>query len=148
MLNLRLVLNYSVHSFINLLMYFFISDLRPEQKERILDYVEKFCMTLLHQVLFCPLFTRDEEMDLAIQKRYWSIVHKIGSLIAWKNLKNFYYFIKLLFSCSVMIRKLLHIFRLKAKWFDVRYSNWIIQPVINLMLFWVLGLGLQFKLNV
>lgn len=58
----------------------FISDLRPEQKERILEYVEKLCMTLLHQVLFCPLFTNDEEMDLAIQKRYLRKFEALSSL--------------------------------------------------------------------
>lgn len=61
--------------------YFFILDLRPEQKERILDYVEKFCMTLLHQVLFCPLFTSDEEMDLAIQRRYLSTLEVLPLFI-------------------------------------------------------------------
>ncbi|XP_065208795.1 rab5 GDP/GTP exchange factor [Planococcus citri] len=40
-----------------------------EQRENLMNYVEKFSMTLLHQVLFCPIFTNDEEMDLIIQKR-------------------------------------------------------------------------------
>lgn len=47
-----------------------MSDLRQDHKEKLLEYVEKLCMTLLHQVLFCPIFTKDEEMDLVIQKRY------------------------------------------------------------------------------
>lgn len=53
--------------------------LRAEQKEKLLDYVEKFSMTALHHLLFCPLFTKDEEMDLIIQKRLIveMIMHRI-----------------------------------------------------------------------
>lgn len=40
-----------------------------ELKEQILDYCEKFTMTVLHRNLFCPPTTSDEEKDLAIQAR-------------------------------------------------------------------------------
>ncbi|CAK9822055.1 Rab5 GDP/GTP exchange factor [Anthophora retusa] len=45
------------------------ADITPEIKEKLLDYVEKYAMTLLYRILFCPPFTNDEEKDLAIQKR-------------------------------------------------------------------------------
>ncbi|XP_017886002.1 rab5 GDP/GTP exchange factor [Ceratina calcarata] len=45
------------------------SDISPEIKEKLLDYVERYAMTLLYRILFCPPFTNDEEKDLAIQKR-------------------------------------------------------------------------------
>lgn len=45
------------------------ADLTPEIKEKLLDYVERYTMTLLYRILFCPPFTSDEEKDLAIQKR-------------------------------------------------------------------------------
>lgn len=38
-------------------------------KEMCLDYFEKFSMTNLYSVLFCPATTEDEDMDLAIQTR-------------------------------------------------------------------------------
>lgn len=38
-------------------------------KERLLDYVERYTMTLLYRLLFCPPYTNDEEKDLDIQKR-------------------------------------------------------------------------------
>ncbi|XP_017757948.1 PREDICTED: rab5 GDP/GTP exchange factor [Eufriesea mexicana] len=41
----------------------------PEVKEKLLDYVERYAVTLLYRILFCPPFTSDEEKDLAIQKR-------------------------------------------------------------------------------
>ncbi|XP_043271650.1 rab5 GDP/GTP exchange factor [Venturia canescens] len=40
-----------------------------EVKERLLDYVERYAMTLLYSTLFCPQFTTDEDKDLAIQNR-------------------------------------------------------------------------------
>ncbi|XP_035737523.1 rab5 GDP/GTP exchange factor-like isoform X1 [Vespa mandarinia] len=45
------------------------TDISADIKERLLDYVEKYSMTLLYRILFCPPFTTDEEKDLAIQKR-------------------------------------------------------------------------------
>ncbi|XP_014485610.1 PREDICTED: rab5 GDP/GTP exchange factor isoform X2 [Dinoponera quadriceps] len=45
------------------------ADIPPEIKEKLLDYVERYAMTLLYRILFCPPFTTDEEKDLAIQKR-------------------------------------------------------------------------------
>lgn len=45
------------------------SDLTPKVKEKLLDYIERYTMTLLYRILFCPPFTSDEEKDLAIQKR-------------------------------------------------------------------------------
>ncbi|XP_024870780.1 rab5 GDP/GTP exchange factor [Temnothorax curvispinosus] len=45
------------------------SDISPDIKEKLLDYVERYAMTLLYRILFCPPFTTDEEKDLAIQKR-------------------------------------------------------------------------------
>ncbi|KAI4501376.1 hypothetical protein M0802_003749 [Mischocyttarus mexicanus] len=45
------------------------ADISADIKERLLDYVEKYSMTLLYRILFCPPFTTDEEKDLAIQKR-------------------------------------------------------------------------------
>ncbi|XP_043796792.1 rab5 GDP/GTP exchange factor isoform X1 [Apis laboriosa] len=45
------------------------ADITPEIKEKLLDYVERYTMTLLYRILFCPPFTSDEEKDLAIQKR-------------------------------------------------------------------------------
>uniref|UniRef100_A0A1B6CM49 VPS9 domain-containing protein n=1 Tax=Clastoptera arizonana TaxID=38151 RepID=A0A1B6CM49_9HEMI len=40
-----------------------------EQKDLLLDYMEKYIMIGLHNILFCPQSTSDEEMDLYIQKR-------------------------------------------------------------------------------
>ncbi|XP_034180197.1 rabaptin-5-associated exchange factor for Rab5 isoform X1 [Osmia lignaria lignaria] len=45
------------------------ADIAPEIKEKLLDYVERYAMTLLYRILFCPPFTNDEEKDLAIQNR-------------------------------------------------------------------------------
>ncbi|XP_032686696.1 rab5 GDP/GTP exchange factor [Odontomachus brunneus] len=45
------------------------ADIPPDIKEKLLDYVERYAMTLLYRILFCPPFTTDEEKDLAIQKR-------------------------------------------------------------------------------
>lgn len=46
------------------------ADITSEVKEKLLDYVERYTMTLLYRILFCPPFTNDEEKDLAIQKRF------------------------------------------------------------------------------
>lgn len=46
-----------------------ILDLSQETKDQLLDYVEKYAMTCLYRVLFCPQSTNDEEKDLQIQKR-------------------------------------------------------------------------------
>ncbi|XP_075220580.1 rab5 GDP/GTP exchange factor-like [Lycorma delicatula] len=40
-----------------------------EIKDQLLDYMEKYAMTCLYRVLFCPTSTNDEEKDLSIQKR-------------------------------------------------------------------------------
>ncbi|XP_076640083.1 rabaptin-5-associated exchange factor for Rab5 [Colletes latitarsis] len=45
------------------------ADISSEIKEKLLDYVERYALTLLYRILFCPPFTNDEEKDLAIQKR-------------------------------------------------------------------------------
>ncbi|XP_076163237.1 rabaptin-5-associated exchange factor for Rab5 isoform X3 [Ptiloglossa arizonensis] len=45
------------------------ADITSEIKEKLLDYVERYALTLLYRILFCPPFTNDEEKDLAIQKR-------------------------------------------------------------------------------
>lgn len=48
----------------------FVIDIPSDIKEKLLDYVERYAMTLLYRILFCPPFTSDEEKDLAIQKRF------------------------------------------------------------------------------
>ncbi|XP_066584311.1 rab5 GDP/GTP exchange factor [Prorops nasuta] len=45
------------------------SDIPADVKEKLLDYVERYAITLLYRILFCPQSTTDEEKDLAIQKR-------------------------------------------------------------------------------
>nr|CAD7444478.1 unnamed protein product [Timema bartmani] len=45
------------------------SDVTQDRKEILLDYVEKYAMTFLYRILFCPPSTSDEEKDLAIQNR-------------------------------------------------------------------------------
>ncbi|XP_012262918.1 rab5 GDP/GTP exchange factor [Athalia rosae] len=45
------------------------AEIAPETKERLLDYIERYTMTLLYSILFCPPSTTDEEKDLAIQNR-------------------------------------------------------------------------------
>lgn len=47
-----------------------------EVKERLLDYVERYTMTMLYRILFCSPYTTDEEKDLAIQNRYKSFIKK------------------------------------------------------------------------
>ncbi|XP_058806155.1 rab5 GDP/GTP exchange factor [Phymastichus coffea] len=44
-------------------------DVPSDIRERLLDYVERYTMTLLYRFLFCPPYTNDEEKDLDIQKR-------------------------------------------------------------------------------
>jgi hypothetical protein len=41
----------------------------------LLDYVEKYVMTCLNGILFCPPSTTDEEKDLSIQNRYDHVLH-------------------------------------------------------------------------
>ncbi|XP_072103914.1 rab5 GDP/GTP exchange factor-like [Mobula birostris] len=41
----------------------------PEQKDRMMDNVEKFIMTQLYKTVFCPDSSEDEQKDLAIQQR-------------------------------------------------------------------------------
>jgi len=45
------------------------TDVSQEEKEHLLNYFEKRSMTNLYDDLFCPSFTEDEELDLAIQTR-------------------------------------------------------------------------------
>ncbi|KAL1140198.1 hypothetical protein AAG570_000130 [Ranatra chinensis] len=45
------------------------SGVNSEIKEQLLDYAEKFAMTCLYRLLFCPASTIDEDKDLNIQKR-------------------------------------------------------------------------------
>jgi hypothetical protein len=54
---------------------FVISGLSQETKELLLDYVEKYVMTCLDRILFCPPSTADEEKDLSLQNRYDSVLH-------------------------------------------------------------------------
>ncbi|KAJ8872992.1 hypothetical protein PR048_026608 [Dryococelus australis] len=56
------------------------SDVDQERKEILLDYVEKYAMTCLHDLLFCPQSTSDEEKDLYIQERIRQL--------SWVNAKH------------------------------------------------------------
>ncbi|XP_044754074.1 rab5 GDP/GTP exchange factor isoform X2 [Coccinella septempunctata] len=60
-------------------------DLQPEIKEQLLNFFEKYVMTLLYSALFCPQTTNDEEKDLAIQERIrqlsWVNAHHLDSCI-------------------------------------------------------------------
>ncbi|KAG8222221.1 hypothetical protein J437_LFUL001419 [Ladona fulva] len=49
------------------------SEVSPEEKEALLDYAEKYVMTCLYQILFCPPSTTDEEKDLGLQNRIRSL---------------------------------------------------------------------------
>jgi len=60
--------------------YHIIIDIPADIKEKLLDYVERYAMTLLYRILFCPPFTTDEEKDLAIQKRYTYIDGKVACI--------------------------------------------------------------------
>lgn len=59
-----------------------VSDIPPEIKEKLLDYVERYAVTLLYRILFCPPFTSDEEKDLAIQKRYCILIF-MSQTLCW-----------------------------------------------------------------
>jgi hypothetical protein len=50
-------------------VFIYFPDISQEKKEMLLDYVEKYVMTGLYRVLFCPPSTTDEEKDLSIQNR-------------------------------------------------------------------------------
>ncbi|PNF14981.1 hypothetical protein B7P43_G01547 [Cryptotermes secundus] len=45
------------------------TDLSQEKKEMLLDFVEKYVMTGLYRILFCPPSTTDEDKDLSLQNR-------------------------------------------------------------------------------
>lgn len=45
------------------------ADLSPELKEQIIDFFEKSIMTKYYKHLFSPHFTKDEERDVAVQRR-------------------------------------------------------------------------------
>ncbi|XP_046143379.1 rab5 GDP/GTP exchange factor isoform X1 [Osmia bicornis bicornis] len=62
------------------------ADIAPEIKEKLLDYVERYAMTLLYRILFCPPFTNDEEKDLAIQNRYFYRIRQLN-WVSGKNLE-------------------------------------------------------------
>lgn len=50
-----------------------------------MDYIEKYLMTRLHPVVFCPATTDDEERDLATQTRirslHWINIHLLDAAI-------------------------------------------------------------------
>ena len=60
-----------MHSNLNNLitLFLFYIDVPADIKDRLLDYVERYTMTLLYRIVFCPPYTNDEEKDLEIQKR-------------------------------------------------------------------------------
>lgn len=64
------VYNYVLLEEMNKKLTCVVTDIPVEIKEKLLDYVERYAMTLLYRILFCPPFTTDEEKDLAIQKRF------------------------------------------------------------------------------
>ncbi|KAI5697317.1 hypothetical protein M8J75_008546 [Diaphorina citri] len=45
------------------------ADVSAQDRELLLDYVEKYSMISLYPLLFCPPFTSDEDQDLEIQER-------------------------------------------------------------------------------
>lgn len=69
------------------LKYLF-AEFSAEIKERLLDYIERYTMTLLYRILFCSAYTTDEEKDLAIQNRYVFFLNQIRK--SNKNRTNFY----------------------------------------------------------
>lgn len=52
----------------------------PEIVEKLMDFIEKYVMTRLYRVVFCPPTTDDEERDLAVQTRIRSL-HWITSYL-------------------------------------------------------------------
>lgn len=52
-----------------ILLFFYLTGVKQEDKELLLDYAEKYLMTRFYRMLFCPSNTTDEEKDLAIQNR-------------------------------------------------------------------------------
>jgi len=58
-------------------MTFTFSGVSEEEREEILDTVERYAMTTLHNILFCPSQT-EEEKDLAIQERYGLVIFLIS----------------------------------------------------------------------
>ncbi|GLV41929.1 Rabaptin-5-associated exchange factor for Rab5 [Carabus blaptoides fortunei] len=57
-----------------------------DTKKQLLDFFEKFTMTYLYRVLFCPPSTSDEEKDLSIQERIralsWVNAHNLDCRIS------------------------------------------------------------------
>ncbi|XP_033102183.1 rab5 GDP/GTP exchange factor-like [Anneissia japonica] len=64
-------------------------NLTEEQCDKILDHIEKFIMTQLYSLLFCPPLTDDEQKDLAIQNRIrrlrWVSTEMLEALIDENN---------------------------------------------------------------
>lgn len=63
--------------------------IQQDVKEKLLDYVERYTMTLLYSLLFCPQTTNDEEKDLIIQNRIrqlnWVTCHNLECKISEKS---------------------------------------------------------------
>ncbi|KAL3268512.1 hypothetical protein HHI36_007623 [Cryptolaemus montrouzieri] len=61
-------------------------DLPSEVKDQLLDFFEKYVMTMLYSFLFCPPTTNDEEKDLIIQERIrklsWVNAHHLDCCIS------------------------------------------------------------------
>lgn len=66
----------SVEKLEDLLITLSVTDIPADIKEKLLDYVERYAITLLYRIFFCPPFTSDEEKELVIQKRFISYVKK------------------------------------------------------------------------
>lgn len=62
-----------------------VTGISQENLDLLMDYVEKYLMTRLYRILFCPLTTDDEEKDLAIQTKirslHWINVHLLDAQI-------------------------------------------------------------------
>ncbi|KRT78427.1 hypothetical protein AMK59_7448 [Oryctes borbonicus] len=62
------------------------SKMEQETKDHLIDFFEKFSMTTLYSILFCPHTTNDEEKDLAIQRRIrqlsWVNAHHLDCCIS------------------------------------------------------------------